>query len=165
MLLSLLLSAAHAAEPYDHTVSITLSPFHLVLPVLEVTGEYRVHDRVGVAATGGYGVVQGFTTVELGASGRFYPVGDFDHGMQLGLEAQYARLFGTVAGYEASGSGTTMGPFIGYKIAARFGLTFEIQAGAQYTFVAASATDGTDSATASDKAFGLLLNLQLGWSF
>lgn len=165
MLLSLLFSAAHAAEPYDHEVSITFSPVHLLLPLGEVTGEFRLHDRIGVAATLGAGKPEGLTTLEAGVSGRFYPVGDFDHGMQLGLETQVVEMWGEVSGVEASGSGFTAGPFIGYKIAARFGLTFEIQTGAQYQYASARATDGTNSASDSQTSLGFLLNLQLGWSF
>jgi hypothetical protein len=35
--------------------SLTFSPVHLFLPVVELTGEARVHDNVGIALIGGVG--------------------------------------------------------------------------------------------------------------
>lgn len=166
MLLATLLSVpALAKGTYDHQVSLTFSPVHLLLAMGEVTGEFRAHEKVGVAGTIGLGKPSGFLAVEGGASGRWYPLGDFDHGMQVGAEVQYLALMGEVSGIEASGSGLTMGPFLGYKIAAKFGLTFEIQTGAQYSFVSAQASGHGQTETASESDIGVLLNLQLGWSF
>lgn len=168
MLLSLLASTALAApakEPYDHDVSITFSPVHLFVPMLELTGEFRAHDRVGVAAIAGFGSMSGLSLVEGGLSARAYPLGDFDHGLQLGAEATYLGALGTIQGVQASGTGLTAGPFVGYKIAARFGLTFEIQLGYQWMAVGARAEQGGVSATAEETDSGPLLNINLGWSF
>lgn len=145
---------AHERAPYDHKVSLTVSPIHLTIPVLELTGEARVHDRVGVAAVAGAGATTGVTVWELGAQGRYYPVGDFDHGMQLGAE-----VLGVGGGDDGDTAvGAALGPFLGYKIAARFGLTFEGQLGVQYATVRANGGD-------SDAGVAPLLNLNLGWSF
>src|SRR6476646_9254851 len=46
-----------AARP-DHPrrmMSLTISPLHLFLPIVELTGEYRVLDKLGVAAIAGAG--------------------------------------------------------------------------------------------------------------
>lgn len=166
MLLSLLASTALAApEPYDHRASITFSPVHLLVPMLEVQGEFRVHDRVGVAAIGGFGRTSGLSLFEGGLSARAYPLGDFDHGLQLGAEATYLGAMGTVGGVQAAGTGLTAGPFAGYKIAARFGLTFELQLGYQWMAVGARAQSGGVTATEEQVDSGVLLNLNLGWSF
>ncbi len=148
---------AQAIEPYDHSVSVTLSPIHLLYPIIEATGEFRVGKKAGVAAIAGFGSIDRYSVVEIGGQGRYYPVGDFDHGLQLGGEV----LAVVVSGSGASGTGLSIGPFVGYKIAARFGLTFDIQLGVQGYAVGAS----SGSTSASDSALGPLLNINLGWSF
>lgn len=150
-------ASAVAIEPYDHAVSVTVSPLHLVLPIIEATGEFRLADKASVAVIGGFGSVSGYSAAEVGGQGRYYPIGDFDHGLQVGGEV--LAIF--VSDSNAAGLGLSVGPFLGYKIAARFGLTFDIQLGAQAYVVGASS--GTSSARES--AVGPLLNINLGWSF
>ena len=121
-------------EDIQHTFSLTLSPIHLILPVAELTGEFRIMDKLGVAAVLGFGAMDAsktsFWVLELGGQVRWYPVGTFIHGMQLGFEAMYVEISGdNVEGSGASGvgQGMAMGPFLGYKIATNVGFTFEIQ--------------------------------------
>lgn len=167
LLAALLVSPARAEEkpPYDKHVSITLSPVHLFLPFVEVTGEGRVLDKLGVAGIAGVGATQGYSLFEVGAQGRYYAVGSFDHGMELGAEALVIRAGGSPSGATASGVGVSVGPFIGYKIAARFGLTFDMQVGVQYSSVSAQASNGSTTETAQDGGLAPLVNLNLGWSF
>jgi len=157
-----------AKPPYDKQVSVTLSPFLLALPMLELTTEGRLADRVGLAAVTGVGGVGGVTLIELGVQGRYYVVGSFDHGMELGAELLYLYVGGSPtssSSVSAQGSGFSAAPFIGYKIAARFGLTFDAQLGVGYTAVAATASSGAVSSSASSSGVTPLLNLNLGWSF
>lgn len=160
-----LLSVANAADDYDKRVSITLSPIHLITSIVEVTGEGRIADKVGAAGIVGAGGSDGIFALELGASGRYYAVGSFDHGMQVGAEALYVHAAVSSGGASGSGGGVALGPFLGYKIAARFGLTFEVQGGVQYMFVAATATNGVQTASATENKVIPLVNLNLGWSF
>src|SRR6185369_10478727 len=71
-------------------VSLTISPLHLTLPVLELTGEYRALDKLGVAVIAGVGRYTdnnlSAAAYEAGAQVRYYVVGDFRHGMQVGAE-------------------------------------------------------------------------------
>ena len=66
-----------------------------------------------------------FKVWELGGQIVGYPLGHFDHGMQLGVEVLYAGVLGdtTVDGVTVSGSanGLSLGPLIGYKFAADIG--------------------------------------------
>lgn len=165
--LTFLLATADAADKpaYDHGFSLTISPIHLALPLVELTGEGRVADKVGVAGIAGLGTTSGYRTWEVGAQGRYYVLGDFDHGMQVGAEVLALRLSGDVDGVDSSGSGVGAGLFLGYKIAARFGLTFDAQVGAQRYGVQASASSQGVSASESTAAISPLLNLNLGWSF
>src|SRR5689334_22121196 len=55
----------------DHSVYISFSPIHLLLPMVEVTGEARLHRNFGLAGIVGFGSVKPegsstrFTTYEL----------------------------------------------------------------------------------------------------
>lgn len=156
-------ASASDKPPYDKHVSITFSPIHLISATGEVTTEGRLLDKLGVAGILGVGVPSGITTVEIGASGRYYLFGSFDHGMQLGAELLFARASVESAGMTATAGSGAIGPFVGYKIAARFGLTFEAQLGAQYQMTVVS-ENGVAPRTA-DSGIIPLLNLNLGWSF
>lgn len=167
---------ALARKNVQHKWSWTISPIHLLLPVGEVTGEYRLSDRVGLAGILGVGQVTvedtwgeetTFFTYELGASARYYVLGSFIHGMQVGLEALYAGVSGSKDDVSGTGAGIAVGPFIGYKIAANVGFTFDAQLGTQYMMASAEASNNSNgtSDSASDSGWGVLLNLNLGWSF
>lgn len=103
---------------------------------------------------------------EIGASARYYLIGSFRHGMQVGLEALYLSVSGDMENTLAVGKGLCVGPFIGYKYIASFGLTVDIQGGAGYTLIGASASDDDgNSASDSDSDVLPILNLNIGWSF
>ena len=145
--------------------SLTISPLHLLFPVVELTGEARVHDKVGVAVIGGAGkytdasVNVSATVYELGAQVRFYVVGDFRQGMQLGAELLYLHL--DAADIVATGEGLAVGPFLGYKVMVDAGFTFEAQLGFEH--VSEQARSG--GSAASEQDYIPLLNLNIGWSF
>jgi len=158
----------------DRTVYLSISPLHLLAPIVELTGELRLHRHIGVAAIGGYGSVKvdGFRPFKVWeAGGQFvgYPVGHFDHGMQLGLEVLYAGVSTdeNIKVSSATANGLATGPFIGYKLATRVGFSFNIQGGVEYVFATADAKspNGNAAATATQASIIPLLNLQAGWSF
>jgi hypothetical protein len=172
--------------PNDHSVAILISPIHLILPVVEITAEIRVHERIGVAVIGGIGSIDPyqfqrtqpppgvktgrFTVWELGGQFVSYPVGHFDHGMQLGAELLYVGVAGTAESATNSASGTgqglSVGPFIGYKFTAKVGFSLALQGGVAYLTARADAKDaqGNTSST-SDSQVGPLININLGWAF
>ncbi|MCC6215857.1 MAG: hypothetical protein IT376_13415 [Polyangiaceae bacterium] len=161
------------AEPPPPNVSVTLSPVHLVLPVVELKVEGRVGEFVGLAAIGGYGstsvevdgVSEAFTTFELGAQVAAYPLQPF-RSLQVGAEVLYVSISGNVEDVEGNGDGVAVGPFVGYKFATDGGFTFVAQVGAQYLAAQAKAEDaGGTSAAADESAVVPLVNLDLGWSF
>jgi hypothetical protein len=163
-----------AAPPKPHRgFSLTVSPLHLVAPVLELTGEARLADKFGAAVVLGAGQYSAkgadikltATVLEGGAQARYYVTGDFDGGVQLGAEALMVYLTSQTQGIDVKGQGLALGPFVGYKYTASGGFTFDGQVGYQRVVVAAQAE--SDSSSASDSASGniLLLNLNVGWSF
>lgn len=173
-----------AASPFrawatDHgqTVAVTFSPLHAAFnSTAEITAEYAVKRKLGVALIGGYGRpsfedINGndvqLTVIEAGASARYYLFGSFDHGMQVGGEVLYINVSGETDDVNATASGISVGPFIGYKKAARFGLTFDAQLGVAYLAVRAKSTNSStgDEGEAEADGTGILLNLNLGWSF
>lgn len=163
-----LVEAAAPAAASD--LSLTFSPVHLLLPVVEVTAEQRVDDVLSAAAIGGVGGFGGdFWIWEVGAQLRYYALGSFDHGLQLGAELLYVHVSSDDVldtGIGGKGVGLAVGPFVGYKYAADLGFTVDVQAGAQYMAIAAEAGDGA-GAESEDSDAGVipLVNLNLGWSF
>jgi len=157
-------------------VSVTISPLHLTLPVLELTGEYRVLDKLGVAVVLGAGKVTPKATAglppppsvpvwEAGLQGRYYLLGDFRHGMQIGAEAIYMHASLDGNGVSAVADGFSLGGFLGYKVMADVGFTFDCQLGYQVVGFGASATNGQMTASRQSAQGAVLLNLNVGWSF
>lgn len=100
--LLLLPSTARADDDKTRFASITFSPIHLVFPIVEVTAEFALTPKIGVAALAGVGsvslqnsrgeTVERLRAWEIGAHFNYYVMGSFDHGMQLGFEAQYLKV-------------------------------------------------------------------------
>ncbi len=170
---------ANQSQPIQstpHRFSLTVSPLHLVLPIVELTGEYAIMNDLSAALILGGGKItseasglvaeETYTAYEVGAQGRYYLLGDFEHGMQVGAEALYLYLDRDgESSITVSGAGLALGPFIGYKIATHIGFTFDAQLGFQYMVARAEATDGTNTAKGEDSDILPLLNLNVGWSF
>jgi hypothetical protein len=157
----------------QHSVSVTLSPLHLVMPMVELTGEYRLADKLGVAGILGAGSIAvtdavgtpRFTAFEVGGQFRYYPLGSFIHGLQVGAEVLMVYLSGSVGAVSATGAGVSAGPFVGYKIASNIGFTFDVQLGPAFMLVGAQASAGGRTESAKESQVGPLLNINLGWSF
>ncbi|HXI60420.1 MAG TPA: hypothetical protein VNO55_30370, partial [Polyangia bacterium] len=153
---------------HPHRVfALTISPLHLLSPILELTGEIRASDKIGVAVVAGAGkysetdngVKLSASVYEAGAQFRYYVVGDFRHGMQLGAELLYLHL--SDSNLSAKGEGLAIGPFAGYKYTTDIGFTVDTQLG--FERITARAAAGTSTASNSD--YIVLLNINVGWSF
>jgi len=167
--------AAAAAPPKLPWVTVMWAPIRLVIPVGEITVEYRALDKLGVSielgggkrtiSTGGADVTG--TEIEGGAQVRYYVLGDFHKGVELGAEVldEHVKfdepLPAGVVG--AAAGGVTVGPFVGYKIATHVGFTFEGQLGARYLAVDPPVT-GQGSPMIGSRWLPLL-HLNIGWSF
>ena len=66
---------------------------------------------------------------------------------------------------QATGEGTAIGAFAGYKAALDMGFTWEFQFGYQTMIAKAKASDSSSSASASASTSFPLVNLNFGWSF
>ena len=152
-------------EP-DRVFSLTWSPLHLILPVVELTGEFKPMPHFGVSVIAGVGSVTDSMTkvsgraLEGGGQINWYPLRDFA-GLDFGVEALYLSIDNVNLDSSATAAGLAIGPFIGYKAMFPFGLTLVAQLGVE--FVAAKAQ--SSSAMADQKDVIPLLNLNAGWSF
>ena len=184
-----MLSTAHAqtdagpapatadADADDRRWTVMWAPIRLVVPLVEFTAEYRVQDKIGVSILAGAGKrtiesnmaeVTG-TEIEGGVQGRYYVLGDFTHGLQVGAEALYEHVAfeeplppGILA---VAAGGLTIGPFVGYKVVTRIGFTFEGQLGARYVAVEPPVTGAAGSMPVLDSKWLPLLHLNVGWTF
>ena len=134
---------------------------------MELTGEARVHDKVGVALIGGAGKYTdpnvtsiSATVYEAGAQVRVYVIGDFRHGMQVGGELLYLHLNDDRVAI--SGEGLAVGPFLGYKI--MIDAAYSVRRPVELQHIEQRRAQG-NGATANDRSIIPLLNLNVGWSF
>lgn len=168
-------SVAVMKDP-TYSMNLTFSPLHLVHPVVEIVGEFKAEERWSVALIGGGGTVSGESGAgeelsasmwEVGGQARYYALGDFNHGLQLGAEALYIdideddidvkdELFTGVR------QGVAIGPFVGYKLATELGLTVNAQLGVARTGIGAGSEDDERDEVSHWKP---LVNLNVGWSF
>lgn len=168
------------ARPQRH-VSITFEPLHLFYPIVQLGVEARLGDEFGVMVFGGAGSAavdfvkppydgpDKVSVWEAGAQLLYYATGDFEGGMQVGVEAlfQHASLQG--ASTLGSGSigglapGFSIGPIIGWKFLTRGGFTVDSQIGVG--FRASKQTTGDPLAPKDDRSAVLLSSLAIGWSF
>ena len=101
---------------------------------------------------------------------RYYVLGDFEHGLQVGAEGIYIHESATATigktAIKASGTGMALGGFLGYKYVSKLGVTFDGQLGAQRLGLGAEASASTgQAASASENDVIPLVNLNVGWTF
>lgn len=160
--------APAASRTDEPSVAITTSPLLLIVPMAELTAEFRVAHRIGVAAIAGIGSFRDMDTntrislLEGGASARYYALGSFRSGLQLGAEAVYIHAATDATTVEVRAAGLALSPFIGGKWTHSSGFTLEGQLGASYMAAHAKAETGE---MAERSAIGPMLNLQVGYSF
>lgn len=158
----------------QHDVSLTFSPAHFILPMFEAQAEFRLNPTLGLAFIAGFGGVSvessdgtsaSASVFDIGAKLAWYAVGDFEEGLQVGVEVLYVGVSGDAEddfdGSSFAGNGLSLAPFIGYKIVADVGFTFEAQLGPALVIASAEDSDGD---SASETSLLPMLNLNVGWS-
>lgn len=171
--LSALSVSATTMAAQQHKTSLTISPYHLTLPIVELTAEFRMTPDVGVAGIVGVGSYEGASVWEFGGQCNYYLVGDFDHGMQIGAEIQYMTMSdeGSVFDEQVSwvGRGLALSPMLGYKYAAGFGLTLNVQAGVAFIIANTDVERESDFSSSQGSyerdGTAIMSNLNIGWSF
>lgn len=168
-------TAAHAAPRTDrgHSVAISASPLHLLLPLFEVQAEIYAGEALSFAAIVGYGQVTvevdgndplTLSVLEIGGQGRGYFYGSSEEGAFGGVELIYTSVDGSLDGVTGLASGVAVGPIIGYKwVWDNFFI--DLNGGASYVLAQAEASDGEESASASESGVVANLNFNLGAAF
>ncbi len=175
-----------------HRFSATLSLLQpLLFSTYEAAGEFRLGKQAGLALAVGVGAIslhkfdktlpdEDARVWQIGSQVRFYPVGSFEHGMQVGAEIFY--LFGSTSAtgsialgsgqtappgtLTASGTGFKIGAFIGYKLVLPVGFTVDAQAGIGYLSMKGVARDEAGNSKSADYKSAIpLANASVGWSF
>lgn len=180
-------------QPGEHRFSLVLSVVHpIVFSIYDATGEFRLGRHAGLALVAGVGsasLKQFYKALpderarvwEGGLQIRFYPVGTFDHGLQVGAEIVYLTGSASTTGnitpdddpgatsngpLTAKGSGFKVGPFVGYKLALPVGFTLAAQIGVDYLSLKGIAKDANGTTRTGDtKTAFLLADAGIGWSF
>jgi len=160
--------------PPETSFSLTLSPIHLLLPILELTGELRLGSQAGLAVIAGGGRVSvtesggptvRFTVLEGGTQLRYYVTGSFRRGMQVGAEILYVHVNGSLQDVTGVASGLALGPFLGWKTTSYAGFTFEVQGGVEVVTLGTHVSDSSGGSSSSSVDYIPLINLNIGWSF
>jgi hypothetical protein len=171
-------AVAADSAPRERHVAVSFGPILLMtedVRVLEITTEARIKDKLGLALVLGAGKItqdlplflpdESATVIEAGLQARYYLLGSFQRGLQLGADATYMR---TAHDYlRAKGDGLRAGPFVGGKYTTGFGLMFEGQLGYAWKVVERSddRLAGIDIAAQDDEKHSPVLRINLGWSF
>jgi hypothetical protein len=188
----LLSSPLRAQEPAtaarSHIVSITVSAVPALDGIAQIHAELAGSGTLGIAAIVGGGSVEGyqsepidyrtgpFPIILLGAQASYYPFGDFENGMQIGGQALLKLTHRDAAHYNyyRGGAGIEMVPYIGYKLIAGPGITFNAQAGVGTMLNRDFITTSYTEISPAGKRVGhyeyifhtqALLHLNIGWSF
>lgn len=164
--------ASNSSEP-ESNFSLTISPLHLLVSVVEINGEFKATNNLGVALILGAGrvksVISGdsYSVREYGCQLNYYPDSNFNQGVHYGLEVMRIEVeLISSSSLKSSGSGVSYGPYFGYKTMLGSGLILVTQLGYQSYSVFAKAQDSNgNSASAGGGGSGLLLNLNVGFSF
>lgn len=163
----------------NRSFSLTISPFHLSFPIYEFTGEYALSQKFGIAGIGGYGSMKmngyegnvptkkDIPILELGSQAAYYLLGNFKTGMQVGAEILWLKIFIPKSeNVSVTANGLAIGPLIGYKWTASFGLTLFAQGGYEFLLAQAKGTNSNGQEIESSSKIGIaLVNLNAGWSF
>jgi hypothetical protein len=167
--------AAHAG-PKEHgdSFNVSVSPLHLLLPLVELQAEVYATPVVSLAAIGGAGQAtversgepdQTYDVWEAGGQARAYFFGSTQEGAFAGAEVLYAHVSGRTEGVTGLGAGTEIGGIVGYKWVWDGGFLLDLNGGVGYLAVSAEAHDSTDEDSQSDSQTIPILNFNLGWAF
>ena len=155
-----------AASGKNEFATVSWSPAHLMLPMVELEAEVNVVPHVGIGVIAGFGRVSDemktvtATAYELGGQASYYFMRPFS-GLHGGVEAMYMTVGDIAQDSTLSGEGLSLGGYVGYKLLTSIGFTFVAQGGVAYLAVKAESS----TATAMEKRVYPLINLNIGWSF
>jgi hypothetical protein len=158
--------SGEGTEDSKNAVTISMSPVHLIFPMLEAEVEFKAHPRIGVGLILAGGRVSdkdrtvSATAYEIGAQFNYYLLKPFA-GLHLGVEGLWLTAGDVMQDSSITAQGLAIGPYVGYKVQTGLGFAFIAQGGVSYLAVKAESS----TAMASESKVSPLLNLNVGWSF
>lgn len=152
-----------SGPPIPRSVTITLSPFHALIPFVEITGELRVTPNISGALIAGIGkILDGkadkHSAQEIGAQGSYYVEPTF-RALHVGVEVTYVHSSDTTSATTLTGTSFAIGAFVGWKYIHRTGVTLLGQGGLALAVV------GERSPPETKVTVLPIVNLNAGWSF
>ncbi len=160
----LVLAFAHTASgrsgPPKRTVSVSI--FSLHHPVVEISGEFRIKKNMGLTGIVGAGSMDGSTVLEIGGQYKFFASGNFNNGIQLGLETVYTSI-SPLYGTALIKNGLSTGLFFGFKGTDDYmGITMDFQLG----FAGVMNTNHANNSSSFAFTEGrIIFRTNIGWSF
>ena len=170
----------------DHERSVVIAPLKLISPVLLVEYEQSLTDQSSFTVGAGYGrfnslwlrivnsaasaVGAEYTMAELDVNGAYnYYFKHFNRGWYTGGGVEYGMYTPSVSAGDESAEASsfhnlTVGPHIGYKIAAKGGFTFSWDYGLGYQMVFGDTTASIAPSLNTNRVSGMG-GLNMGWSF
>jgi hypothetical protein len=152
-----------SGPPIDRSISVTLSPFHALIPFFEITGELRITPNISGALIAGIGkILDGkadkHSAQEIGAQAIYYFKPMF-RALHAGIELTYVHSSDTDSATTFTGTSFALGAFIGWKYIHRTGVTLLAQGGLALGFVEERSPPETKVTVLP------IVNLNAGWSF
>ena len=175
-LVIVLAATALQAQPASENTrknAISISPIHLMLPVVLINYSYGVTDKIAVSPSIGYGKVpisegssDKFDVWDLRLGVEYYFYGSAIAGFFAGPRFEYVYVSGTTSeNVVGTGAGGSLQALIGYHWVWNPGIFLDIKLGGGYMIVKAEAEDSTTKATAEEKNFHAVIDLNIGWAF
>jgi len=168
LVLPLVLSAL-AADPPAPAVpwrgSVTLAVPPLWSHAYELCGEWQVGPQSGLALVGGYQGIDGSAAWKAGFEGRYYPLGDFGGGMQMGGQLLYVGADESSEDIVVTAHGISATPLVGGKYVFDMGLTADVQVGWGLRMSWNYIRQDDEEYQSVSSAWRWMLNARLGWSF
>lgn len=167
------LSVADEQDIQGKEYSLSFSPLHFIYPMFRLTAEMKVDEKLGVALIGGSGRLEGeivsgkLSVNELGAQLNYYYDDGFNRGGHFGVEVVDKVVDYSDPSSSSSARSSSIGVYYGHKYLGQSGFTFISQIGYQKyrEIIISSSTLSGDSVYAGQDTSGVLLNLNMGYSF
>jgi hypothetical protein len=163
-------AALPAPAPRENTLSLSLLP--LVRGFVQLAYQRRIYSWLGVGGLVGIGNAEVPTSgqriaFELAPQVFAYPIGSFNHGMQVGFEVDLLRSSGSSADGALKTTGTSINPAIlaGYKVDVFGGFAIQAHLGLRLAYSSLTVKSTASQARSSDTALEPILRLNVGYSF
>lgn len=154
-------------------VSLMVDGLSLLSDIVQLQGEFQISDNMSCGILLGAGNVRGssadtsYSFLLAGAQFNYYLLGDFEEGLQIGVQALYSstNIRANKTFLYENGRVLSLTPYAGYKLVLASGLTMNAQVGVGAStpvFIPTGA--GSDQNTVYKWHVSTRMHLSIGWS-